>query len=65
MVDAPHIGIVGTGRMGANIARRLNESVTPSRRCTTLVRKRRAIPLKIRRRSRHDVGRNVPLCPTS
>jgi 3-hydroxyisobutyrate dehydrogenase-like beta-hydroxyacid dehydrogenase len=25
MVDAPHIGIVGTGRMGANIARRLND----------------------------------------
>ena len=25
MIDAPHIGIVGTGRMGANIARRLND----------------------------------------
>jgi 3-hydroxyisobutyrate dehydrogenase len=25
VVDAPHIGIVGTGRMGANIARRLND----------------------------------------
>src|ERR1700744_4908665 len=25
MVDAPHVGIVGTGRMGANIARRLND----------------------------------------
>jgi 3-hydroxyisobutyrate dehydrogenase len=25
VVDAPHVGIVGTGRMGANIARRLND----------------------------------------